>query len=387
MRRLIGFSTLLCALAAATWSAWAPAQTPGARGTIERRTQEVMARLLASFSKRTGAADPRYFDHGLWVTDDHRCWACSQGGPATGAATLWAAGPRGRAQLRDEALQTIDRAIADHQGPDGSFVPPPGDPQSPEVATMFFGVELGATDLALNASLDPDRRARWSSALARAADYLIAHGNLRFYTNGNVCLGNAALLYLAWRVTRAPRFSAAYETALGFALAPPQSRWPGFGLRVIRAGSSADGRDGAGYLAESGGGPPGFDPDYSALQLDVASRLYLYSGDRRVLRVANLLANALLPRIDRSWMLDTGGGTRHPQAGRRVPFLSPGLAVLAWQGGRTDLTARVSSQFHLVARTYQDALNYGSVSIYRGLGNQLSVLLRAAQAGTAGRRR
>ena len=69
-------------------------------------------------------------------------------------------------------------------------------------------------------------------------------------------------------------------------------------------------------VTESGGGAPGFDPEYSLLQLDDASRLYVESGDRRALRLANLLVNALLPRVDADWALDTSGGTRRPQEGR-----------------------------------------------------------------------
>jgi hypothetical protein len=196
---------------------------------------------------------------------------------------------------------------------------------------MFFGVEMGTVLTEVAPALDPGRQAAWTDSLARAADYVVNGGFSTWYANGNLNLGDVELLYLAWRATGAPRFQTAYESAWSFVLAPPQDKFPGDGLRIVKEPSNPDGSDGAGYLAENGPGGVGFDAEYSELQLDVASRLYLLSGDARALRLANLLVNMLLPRVGSDWLLDTSGGTRHTEPNRKVPFLTSALAVLGWR--------------------------------------------------------
>src|SRR4029079_8667659 len=97
-----------------------------------------------------------------------------------------------------------------------------------------------------------------------------------------------------------------------FTLHPPQDRWPGFGLQLLDTGPTTGGERGAaGCLAESGGGPPGFDPEYAGIQLDVVSRLYVLSGDPRALRLANLLTNALLPSVGATLLVRRGRGSQH----------------------------------------------------------------------------
>jgi hypothetical protein len=242
---------------------------------------------------------------------------------------------------------------------------------------MTFGVELGNTYLELKPWLGAVTGTKWLRALTGIADFLIANGNLAWYTNGNVNLGNAELFYLAWRASGDPVYWAAYNQAWSFALHPPQVRWPGFGLHLISGG--APGGYQAGYLAESGGGAPGFDPDYTQFQLDILSRLYVLSGDPRVLSVANMLIGALLPRVNTAtWTLDTSGGTRHPQQGRLVPFTTPGLAVLGWLGARRELAAMFASQLSAIEHYYLGALTYSSPDMYRGLGTQVAVILQAA---------
>jgi hypothetical protein len=243
---------------------------------------------------------------------------------------------------------------------------------------MFFTLELGNAYLELSDSLGKARRDRWRGAITGAADYLVRNGNLTWYTNGNINLGNTAVFYLAWRVSGRASYLDAYNRSWTFTLSPPQQRWRGFGLHLIRTPRRADGADGAGYLAESGGLAPGFDPEYSMLQLDVASRLYVESGDPRALRVTNLLVNALLPRVDADWALDTSNGTRRPQIGRKVPFITPALVVLADLGGRTALIPRARSQFGRIDREFRGALTYSHRNMYRGLGNEAAVVLEAA---------
>jgi hypothetical protein len=318
------------------------------------------------------------YQNGIWQTSNTVCWACNQGGPATAAATVYMLTGRSRPATLRAAEGTIDRAIATRQRPDGSFLGPPGDTQSPDVATMFFGVEEGNTFLELSPVLDPARRARWKASLAAAAGYLIHNGNLNWYTNGNVNLGNAELFYLAWRATGDPRLEAAYNQALTFALHPPQSTWPGRGLVVDKQPTRADGSDGAAYLTETGDGGTGFDPEYTSLQVDVATRLYMLSGDPAMERLANMLVNMLLTRVNRStMMLNTSSGTRHTEPARWVPLITSSFAVLGLRAGRTDLLSYVLPQLHEIEATYAQSWNdYGEV-YRRALGNDVSVMALA----------
>lgn len=317
---------------------------------------------------------------GIWETHDGDCWACDQGGPATAAATVYMLTGRSKAQLLRAAEGTIDTAIRARQQADGAFSGPAGDSQPPDVATMFFAIEEANTYLELSPVLSAAAQARWRNSIAAAAGYLIANGNLSWYTNGNINLGNAELFYLAWRVTGEQRFRRVYQQALSFALHPPQTRWAGCGLVVVKQPTRADGADGAGYLTERGAGGTGFDPEYTELQLDVASRLYLLSGDPRVLRLANMLVNMLLPRIDSSFMLDTSGGTRHPEPNREVPLITSAFAVLGLDGGRADLVPLILPQLKELEAAYAQPDNdYGDV-YRRALGNDVAVIALAPSA-------
>ena len=142
------------------------------------------------------------------------------------------------------------------------------------------------------------------------------------------------------------------------------------------ANCGADGE--AGYLAESGGGVPGFDPEYAGTQLDVVSRLYVLSGDPRALDLANLLTNALLPRVGGTWLLDTSGGTRHPMPDRRVPFTTPRSPPSAGSAGAPTSPRTFPHQFARINQAYRAAVHYGSANTYHGLGSQVAVILLAA---------
>jgi hypothetical protein len=282
--------------------------------------------------------------------------------------------------MKQLAVRTFDTAIAAHRNPNGSF----GDiADSPDITSMTFGVELGTSILELRSALSPQRLRRWTDALAGAADFLIANKNLTWYTNGNINLGNAELFYLAWRATGDARFRAAYNQAWNFALYPPQQQWAGFGLRMLPASavnaSGARVGGAAGYLAESGGGIPGFDPQYTELQLDVATRLWLLSRDPRALRLVNLLLNAVLTRTNTSdWELNGTGGTRHP-APDGGPVTTPALAVLVLTGHRRNLAGLAVSEFQEINSIYRGSWPYGNPGYARGYGNEVSVILMAAQ--------
>jgi hypothetical protein len=373
-------AALVVVAASAALVSTAPSAAASPDPVAVRQTLALLDAQVTAAATKSSPGDPTYFDSGQWLNSTTTCWSCSNGGLATASATLWRATGATRTDLLQKATETIDTAIAARQGPDGAFSPPPGsaDGQPAGIATMFFGVEMGTALIELSPALDPARQAAWTNSLAQAADYIVNGGFSTWYANGNLNLGDVELLYLAWRATGASRFQTAYETAWRFVLDPPQDKFPGDGLRVVKEPSRADGSDGAGYLAENGPGGVGFDAEYSGLQLDVASRLYLLSGDPRALRLANLLVNMLLPRVDSDWLLDTSGGTRHTEPNRKVPFLTSALAVLGWRAGRGDLAGLVTS--HLAATTTQYGFSWNQTNdvFRRALGNDISAIAMAA---------
>jgi hypothetical protein len=346
---------------------------------IVAATELLIRDSLASLSTRSGPADQQYFANGVWHSSAGGCWYCMVG-PGTAAAVLWRTTGEHNHHLKALAVKTFDAAIAQHHNANGSF----GDPaNSPGIASMMFGVELGTSYLELKGKLGRRRRTLWRKAITGIANFLIRTGNLTWYTNGNINIGYVEMYYLAWRASGERRFKRAYNAAWRFTLHPPQGRWPGFGLHLIAgdavAASGAHLSGPAGYLSESeGAGAPGFDPEYTELQLDVDTRLYVLSHDPRALRLARELVNALLPRVNSSWYLNTSGGSRHPQQGRTIAFLSPALVVLGWLDHRSELARLATGEFRVIDQIYGQTDTSPNVNLYRGWGNDISVILQAA---------
>jgi hypothetical protein len=341
---------------------------------IAARTTTLLDDSIRSLAQVDSPTDRQRFAGGRWRSADEGCWFC-QVGPGTAAAVLWRSNREPR--LRTLALSTFDRAIQAHRRTDGGF-----DGESVEITTMMFGLELATAYLELRPALGTVREKRWRAAIVGAADYLHENGNLAWYTNGNINLGNTTLFYLAWKVSGQKRFLSDYETSFAFMISPP-SRWKGFGLKLDRTPKKRDGSDGKGYLAESAGATPGFDAEYTHLQADVAARLYVVSHDPRALRLLNLLVNKLLDGVDSDWALSTAGGTRHAEAGRKIPFTTPALAVLVTSGARPDLAPRLARQLGRIEREFRGALTYSHRNMYRGLGNEVAVILQSARGKSA----
>jgi hypothetical protein len=309
------------------------------------------------------------------VSGQDDCFRCNIGPGVAAAAVAASTGDRLAFGL---AVLTFDHAIAAHRQADGSFGPPSGGETSDDIQTMMFANELGTALIALTPQLDPGRIQAWTSALTGAADFLIHNGNLSWYTNGNIVLGNALTMALASRLTGDAKYQAAYEQALAFAIAPDQQLWAGYGLVTTTTPNRPDGPDGAGYLTENGGNGPGYDAEATSAQADVATQLFLVNRDPRALRLMNLFMNQIRPRIDTTaWTLDTSGGTLHAQPGRSVGFNSPVLAVLAWQGGRGDLAPLVGSQIAMIDHNFRGALTYTNTGMYYDLGTEPTSLLLA----------
>jgi hypothetical protein len=324
--------------------------------------------------------------NGVWInSSDNTCWACNNGGPATAAATAYELDGRDQPLLMSEAERTIDTAITTRQNPDGSFSGPPGDTQSAGVSTMFFGLEFGTTYHLLESDLDPAIRASWQASLAAAANYLIDSSDTTWYANGNINLGYTEFLYLVWQATGNTTYEQAYNASWNFTMDPPQSRFPGSGLVITQQPTQADGSDGMAYLTESGAGGNGFDADYTQTQLDTACRLYLLSGDPRALRLANMLLNTLMPRVNTStWMLDTSGGTRHTGQGREDGFMTSAFAVLGLEGGRSSLIPDILPELQQEETWYPQPGQADSAVFRRAFGNSIALVALAAAGAPPG---
>ncbi len=351
--------------------------------SIVARTQRLVGTAIETLAHPTFATG-QHFDNGVWHSPhDQGLWDY-QVGPGAAAAVLWRSTGETNGRLLRIAESTFDQAIAQHRLHDGSFGPgPDAGPasQSPDIATIWFGSELGTTYLELAPRLGPARLKRWRSALSGAADFLIPR-DLDWYINGNDNLGEAEVYYLAWRITGQARYQRAYNADWSFTLSPPQDRWAGFGLRSVPGarrdvlGHQVEGP--AAYLAESNPGAPGFDPYYTVTQLDALARLYVLSGDPRALTIADELVNNELSRVNASWYLNTSRGSRHQQANTYVPFLTPALVVLSGIGGRSDLGSLARSQFELIDQHYGDTAGYYPPD-YMGLSDEVALILQAAR--------
>jgi hypothetical protein len=345
LRLLTGILCAALGVATAAPFAFASSQaTDAALQTSDALLASAMTTDLATMAKKDSASDGRYYENGQWVWDDLSCFRCSVG-PGLAAASV--ANATGSSTALAEAIATFDRAIADHRLSSGAFGPPGPGENGPDIQTAFFGEQLGQAYLLLNNKLDAAHRSSWLAALKGCADFLIRNGNLTWYSNGNLALVNTLVVALTAKATGDATYTTAYQSALQFAMTPtPATKWAGDGLHYTTVPAKADGSDGSGYLAEAAGsGTPGFDADYTQVQLSMAATLFHFTGDQTALRLANLLFNQLLPRLDTgTFSLSTSGGTRHPQAGRVVGFDTPALSILALEGGRTDLIPLLSGQ-------------------------------------------
>jgi hypothetical protein len=304
------------------------------------------------------------FVRGVWHPAQP-CWRC---GTELGAVAAMLARETGRKVYLSEAITTFNTALARHRNPDGSFGPPvTGDHFSTEAEV----VTMGTAFLELRTLLPSRLRAAWRTDISAAADQV--EPNLHFYVNGNVNLQETLAMYVAWLVTRSPRFLADYGQSWAFTLAPGP-RWPGYGLHYTRVPTKRSGVNGAGYLAEqSGTGAPGYDPHYTLLQQDYVAELYALSRQARVLRLLNLLFNQVRPGINPHTMsIDYGPGSRH-STGAVALFASSSLPVLAF-ADRPDLLWLVPRQ---VKRLTLDFVSYAKTDNVQDqpIGNYVAALV------------
>jgi type IV secretory pathway TrbD component len=330
------------------------------------RANALLFETLIALYDKVGSTDIRYFGGDAYQNGDLVCTACNLGAATAAAVARWQ-DPTLPAWLDDSAVRAVNNAIAAYQQPDGSFTD--SSVGSASIATMFFANEVGNSLVAMRNRLTDADRLRWIASTRSAADFLLERGELTWYANGNIALGNAEVMELAWLATSDPKYKTLYDTALSSALNPNQILFPGRGLIITKAGTRSDGSDGAGYLTEEGPGGVGFDPGYGVLQLGVATRMWLATGDPRTLRVLNLLTNQMLKIVDSTWMLAAGGTRTSPGT---WAFTSGALAALVARGGRSDLSTMFTSQWTRIQQEDRAALTYGTHGFYRSLAIELA---------------
>jgi hypothetical protein len=335
-------------------------------GDVASEYRDLTSEIVSGYS----SSGERHYAEGLWENGDPSCWYCNLG-PAVGAAYLSGT----QHAMYGVAVASFNRAIAEHRLPDGSF----SGNTSPAITAAAFGVELGLAYIRLEPELDAETRSRWQQTLAGIADFLIQDRDVTWYANGNINSSYAAALYFAWRATGAQKYEEAYNAELEFLVAPPGRLWEGFGLVITQPPTQADGSDGRGFLTE--GSPPGWDPEYSHLQLDFLAALYSASDDPRVLRLLNLILNQELTRVDTStFLLNAVGGTRKSE---QMVFTSAALPLLVIEGKRPDLAPLLPAAFARLSTEYRATLTYSQHNYYRGVALWLAPILLATSGAPA----
>ncbi|HAU36585.1 MAG TPA: hypothetical protein DCX07_02570 [Phycisphaerales bacterium] len=357
--------------------------------------------LVNEAYSKSSPQDETYYEDGVWHTSHLRkneAYWHTNSGPAAAAAALWRSLHEHSLSLEgvenllpaekyfEAAVATIDRAIKEHQTPEGGFAYTQGQNKGHEITSMFFGNVLAATYLQLEPGLDEAHKTAWKKSLVSAADWMFRpvgsfpNAAMGWYTNGNIELGETNLWYLIGKITGEPRFKDAYETAFAFTIDPPKPRWKDYGIRYTREPTREDGSDGAAYLSEVGPGGVGYDPEYTTLQADLLTLLCGQSRDPKAIRLANLLTNELLERVDRNyWILDAGNGSRHTHVSRPVPFTVGSMTMLAWIAGRSDLGELLPGQARRLVAGYANGIRSGGPVYYRGMALVISQFVATAR--------
>jgi hypothetical protein len=360
---LIGGLTLAPAAHADTSSAAKPAAYQTAANAITN----VAAQAISFDADSSGPSGTRTFSNGQWsVTDfDTTCYACMSA-PAVSDAILAEQDP----SRLPTVIATFGNLIDNYQQPDGTFSATSADDG---IGTAFVLEQLGVADIALQGDLPTATAQKWQASFLAGANYLINAGDLSYYANGNINLAYTLIMYMAWRISGQTQYLNYYNFEWQFVENPPSPRWSGYGLVITTPPPSGAAYDagGAGYLTEQGSGAPGFDPEYSELQLDTASMLFVLSHDERALDLMNLLADQELPLCSSTFILDAMNGSRHSLY---TPFMSSGPALLT-RYGRHDFASALPPQTAQIESSYIQSQTYMNEDYYMGLDRWLAPLM------------
>lgn len=297
---------------------------------------------------------------GAWVTPNTDCWACVQGGLSSAEAASWTRTSDPTALAN--AIRGIEAGIHS-QGADGGWLAPASyttDTQSEPDRTTFFADEEAATFFVVYSKLTDAQRTAWRASIASAAKYLTPTAT-GWYTNGNINLGQAELLYLAWKATGDSTLKDSFEAAWAFLMNPgaTSAKWVQYGYRQTSFGGC--------YLTETGSFGTGWDPNYTILQLNIASRLFLLTGEQRFGDLASCMLKQEMSRVSTTdWSMDQAGGTRHSTGS--VGFDTSAFAVLALHDSRSDLQSSIAPALDAGERYFNTASYW-----FRALGTDFSV--------------
>lgn len=224
------------------------------------------------------------------------------------------------------------------------------------IDTMEFGRFVAMTLLLYGDKLDGARRARWLDKLVQGCDYMRAHGNFEYYTNGNIMLGNYSYAKLVGLLSRQQRIHDMAERNWWMLIEPyvvrPGQGWEPYGFKQSAVDPYPwDGSTTSGYFTETGAGGTGLDYDYSQYQLSIMSFIYVLTRDARIPRYMNLLINQIWSRVSLvDVTINTKLGTRHTETTDRfLPYTTSSLGTATQLLGRTDLGADpLTPQFYTV---------------------------------------
>lgn len=209
-------------------------------------------------------------------------------------------------------------------------------------AAISAGAMLGWVIAGLEEDLTEARRREAIRLLTKCYDDTVRVTRLRHYINGNYQIPLCELAYFRWRFTGAAAATDTYEQCVEFLCEPVRTdpKWRGHGFRLDSPPTRADWHDAIGYFSETPRRAAitdgAFDGEYTQLQLDYVIRLWLLTGDARMLRYANALLNALLPLTDmETWRCDFRSGTRRQHI---VPFWNAALATMVLHDPRPEFS-------------------------------------------------
>jgi len=304
---------------------------PGPPPGLVSTDGDAAAKLLRGMSFRAGEWMPSQYFGPEWEKYQ---------APAVAAAALGTS-PGGTAAQRNEAIETVNAAIVDHQQSDGDFDAGTAFAGGSSVSGGFWVESEGLIAITLRQDLDSATLRRWERSLARYVQFLVRSGSSDWYSNGNVVLRQAVIMLETYRLARwvrdpeASTYLQDYRFEKRFLVHP--SATSGGGWRTY--GEYENGHGGL-WFDESPFSNPrapiqcanhvspcrGFDPNYTAVQLNDAILALKVGGDNGFWRhiVSDEYA-VLRPRIS-DGTLNASNGSRDDIP--TEPFYAPVYSVL-----------------------------------------------------------
>jgi hypothetical protein len=242
-------------------------------------------------------------------------------------------------------------------------------------SAVAAGATLGWVMLGLEGRVPEALFRQMARALAACYDDAQRVLRLEHYINGNYQIPLCELAFLHARINGSDGGDDEYERCLEFLCSADKAIPRGQGLQLVLPPDGSDWRRAVGYFSEIEGikgvaSGNSFDGEYTQLQLDYMTRLWLLTRDERILQLSNALINAILPLTDlTTWQADCRAGSRRNNV---VPFWNAGLATLAFHDPRPEFTDQVvRSQFTTaIDEEYRRRADAGTVTAYclRGYG-------------------